>query len=198
MAIQNQLIKNLLRIITPDEIAEIATKHNGGKYLSLTALVDERVDRNIHRDFTAVESMDQIHEDHVKYAEEESAKAKLLPFKSGEKAKAKKSLPQNSGEGHIEDEFQRLSTKAITTSQVSHDYEEEEEVLPEHVENENMSSFILIEKARLRISQKALKQKEIINLYQKNLSVDVEQIKNSNSNPTTSGEAGVLVNKKQF
>jgi hypothetical protein len=68
----------------------------------------------------------------------------------------------------------------------------------EHKENENMSSFILIEKARLKKSQQILKQKEIIDLYQKNSNVDVEQIKSTNTNFEQSREAGVLVNKKQY
>jgi hypothetical protein len=61
-----------------------------------------------------------------------------------------------------------------------------------------MSSFILIEKERLKRSQKSLKQKEIIDLYQKNSHVDVEQIKGSNTNLSQAREAGVLVNKKQY
>ena len=71
-------------------------------------------------------------------------------------------------------------------------------VEPEHLENENMSSFILIEKARLKRSQQILKQKEIIDLYQKNSHVDVEQIKGSNTNLAQAKEAGVLINKKQY
>jgi hypothetical protein len=67
-----------------------------------------------------------------------------------------------------------------------------------HKEDENMSSFILIEKARLKQSQKTLKQKEIIDIYQKNSNVDVEQIKSTNNDPTSSSETGVLVNKKRY
>ena len=88
---------------------------------------------------------------------------------------------------------------AIRTSQVAEDYEEEEVVQKvEHSEDENMSTFILVEKARLKKSQKVLKQKEIIDLYQKNSSVDVEQIKSMNSEAAQGTEAGVLVNKKQY
>ena len=47
-------------------------------------------------------------------------------------------------------------------------------------------------------TQKILKQKEIIDLYQKNSNVDVEQIKITNNDPTSSSEAGVLVNKKRY
>ena len=204
MASQNLLIMNLLRIITPEEIADIATKHNGGKFLSLTDLVTERVERNIYRDFTKPESIDEIHDAHSKHhADENDSAAKILPF-------GKKSIRPVEVDAQDESEallkapvktaqFQSLATMAIRTSQVAEDYEEEEVVQKvEHSEDENMSTFILVEKARLKKSQKVLKQKEIIDLYQKNSSVDVEQIKSMNSEAAQSTEAGVLVNKKQY
>lgn len=187
MASQNFLIMNLLRLITPEEIGDIATKHNGGKFLSLTDLVNERVEQKIYRDFSSPDSMDEIHEAHL-----QSSQAKILPFK---KPAAK------SEEGEL------LSAEAETDSEPQVSLSElanaglenvAASVEPEHRENENMSSFILIEKARLKRSQQILKQKEIIDLYQKNSHVDVEQIKGSNTNLAQAKEAGVLINKKQY
>lgn len=196
MAVQNLLIMTLLRIITPEEIADIATKHNGGKFLSLTDLVNERVDRKIYRDFTSVDSMDEIHEEHANQHNQTENSAKILPFKS-EKNEASMEVPPEElapGEG-----APKFVTHMRPTSQLKPVFEEEVvEVRPVHKEDENMSSFILIEKARLKQSQKALKQKEIISLYQKNSNIDVEQIKSINQHPSTSSEAGVLVNKKQY
>ncbi len=183
MAAPNFLIMNLLRLITPEEIGDIATKHNGGKFLSLTDLVNERVERQIYRDFSSTDSMEEIHDEH------NNTQAKILPFKK----------PNAS-----EDAIKALAGEAVV-SLTSMAQAELDEHTPrsasekiEHNENENMSSFILIEKARLKRSQQILKQKEIIDLYQKNSSVDVEQIKGSNSNLSQGKEAGVLVNKKQF
>lgn len=190
MAVQNLLIMTLLRIITPEEIADIATKHNGGKFLSLTDLVNERVDRKIYRDFTSTDSMDEIHEEHASQHNEAENSAKILPFKSG-----KDLAPQELASEELSPKF---VTQARPTSQLKPVYEEEVVVSAVHKEDENMSSFILVEKARLKESQKALKQKEIISLYQKNSNIDVEQIKSTNQHPSTSSEAGVLVNKKQY
>lgn len=183
----------LLRIITPEEIADIATKHNGGKFLSLTDLVNERVDRKIYRDFSSTDSMDEIHEEHAVQNSETEGSAKILPFKTESKVETT--------EHSEESPAARFVTQARPTSQLAHVYEEEQvpvKAVIEHKEDENMSSFILVEKRRLQQSQKALKQKEIINLYQKNSNIDVEQIKNTNQSPSTSSEAGVLVNKKQY
>lgn len=195
MAVQNLLVMTLLRIITPEEIADIATKHNGGKFLSLTDLVNERVDRKIYRDFTSTDSMDEIHEEHAaQHSSADESTAKVLPFKSG------KPIGEVLDDQGVESSAPKFVTQARPTSQLAPVYEEEivQAKVVEHKEDENMSSFILVEKARLKQSQKSLKQKEIINLYQKNSNIDVEQIKSTNQNPGTSSEAGVLVNKKQY
>lgn len=200
MATPNTLIMNLLRIMTPEEIADIATKHNGGKFLSLTDLVTERVEQKIYRDFTSPESIDEIHEAHSKMAKEKDLSAKILPF--GKPGSSPAVAPENSASGiPSEGAPVSLTTMAIQTSQIAQQAWVEEELETEkvvHTEDENMSTFIMVEKARLKRSQKILKQKEIIDLYQKNSNVDVEQIKNSNNEATPSSEAGVLVNKKQF
>ncbi len=197
MAVQNLLIMNLLRIITPEEIADIATKHNGGKFLSLTDLVNERVERKIYRDFSSSDSVDEIHEEHAHQANEKSGVAKILPFN-------KKEVEAEVKTARIEHESPapRFVVQSISTSQLKPEYEDQVEPAKNpgsiHKEDENMSSFILVEKARLKNSQKTLKQKEIIDLYNKNSNVDVEHIKSTNQNPSTSGEGGVLINKKQY
>ena len=137
MAAQNFLIMNLLRLMTPEEIGDIATKHNGGKFLSLTDLVNERVDRKIFRDFSHPDSMDEIHEAHADH------QAKILPFKK----------PSSEG---VNGEAVVSLTDMAKAELVAKEDDTEEKV--EHKEDENMSSFILIEKARLKKSQHVLKQ----------------------------------------
>ena len=189
MAVQNPLIMKLLRIITPEEIGDIATKHNGGKFLSLNDLVNERVEHKIYRDFTSSSAMDEIHDDHS-----HTVHAKILPFKKSKTSEQEAILEFGQKENALSTMLDTLVQ--ITEAEPEVEVEEQEKI--EHKDNENMSSFILIEKARLKRSQQILKQKEIIDLYQKNSHVDVEQIKSSNSNFSQERESGVLVNKKQF
>lgn len=184
MASQNFLIMNLLRLITPEEIGDIATKHNGGKFLSLNDLVMERVEHNIHRDFSSPDSMNEIHELHAT-----SAQAKILPFKTREEEQSPTDETPIATDSEAQVSLTALGDMAILEIQ-------EKEI--KHNEGENMSSFILIEKERLKRSQHVLKQKEIIDLYQKNSNVDVEQIKGSNQNRSQDKDAGVLVNKKHY
>ncbi|MDD4974500.1 MAG: hypothetical protein PHY93_09135 [Bacteriovorax sp.] len=185
MAIQNFLIMNLLRLITPEEIGDIATKHNGGKFLSLTDLVNERVEHKIYRDFSSPDSMDEIHDAH-----NQSTQAKILPFK--------KPMVESEEVLGASEEVSSLSTMAFAGLEAKSESKKPQEEVVGHKDNENMSSFILIEKARLKRSQQILKQKEIIDLYQKNSHIDVEQVKSSNNNLAQALDAGVLVNKKQY
>lgn len=166
MVESNNLIMHLLRIITPEEISEIATKHNGGKFLSLTDLAVERFEKKIFRNFADdAEESTSIEESNTE--NDISTEAKILPFAIPEKDVAE-----------VQEE---LPVKKV-----------------HHGENENMATFILIEKERLKKSQKSLKQKEIIDLYRKNSHVDVEQIKQSNQEAAASDESGILVNKKHY
>jgi hypothetical protein len=158
----------LLRIITPEEISEIATKHNGGKFLSLTDLAVERFAHNISRDFSEVASV-------VEAGEVENSEAKILPFKIEEKVSE-------------EAQAEILTAPELDVPSVKR----------QHGDNENMATFILIEKERLKKSQQSLKQKEIIDLYKKNSTVAVEQIKHSNLDVTSGDDAGILVNKKHY
>lgn len=171
--------------MTPEEIGDIATKHNGGKFLSLTDLVNERVEHGISRDFSSPMMMEEIYEN-------ETNQAKILPFK-----KADSSEEKADALSPVKEEVVSL-TDAIQATLSETESPANEIEAAEHKDNENMSSFILIEKARLKRSQQTLKQKEIIELYQKNSHVDVEQIKSSNTNSAQVKEAGVLVNKKQY
>ncbi len=185
MASPNFLIMNLLRLITPEEIGDIATKHNGGKFLSLTDLMNERVEHGISRDFSSPMMMEEIYE-------AENSQAKILPFKKADRTEEKVSEVSPAKDEVVSLTDVAQATLSESQSPTHTEYEED------HKDNENMSSFILIEKARLKRSQQTLKQKEIIELYQKNSHVDVEQIKSSNTNSAQAKEAGVLVNKKQY
>lgn len=182
MAIANHLIMDLLRIITPEEVGEITTKHNGGRFLSLTELVNERVQKNIYRNFS--QPMDV----------ENNQEAKILPFKL-EEVLEEEAL---TGIETPDIDKEQLTTSLTSLAQSMKNAGNPSKKTENHDEDENMSSFILIEKAHLKKAQKALKQKEILELYSKNLNVDVEQIRGQESNMTQQKESGILVNKKHY
>lgn len=180
MSTSNHLVMNLLRIITPEEVGEITTKHNGGKFISLTELINERVHKQVYRNFAQVSD----------HPNEEGAK--ILPFRPEEEVLEEVTAEVSSDlaldEDHIKQSLNELAKK-MSEKKVNK---------AEHAEDENMSTFILIEKARLKKSQQSLKQKEILELYQKNRTVDIEQIKGQEDNMTQAKESGVLVNKRHY
>lgn len=184
MAAANHLIMDLLRIITPEEVGEITTKHNGGKFQSLTDLVNERVQKNIYRNFAM--NIEQ---------EEESEGAKILPFKLED---LNEEFDAEGNPIEVPALNQEEINKGLTELAKNMLDKKTSEDRDDHSSEENMSSFILIEKARLKRSQQTLKRKEVLELYQKNISVDVEQIRGQEDNLSQSREAGVLVNKKQY
>lgn len=181
MAHPNQLITILMRLITPEEIGEITSKHNGGKFSSLTDLVNERIQRKIYRNFSKPFDVDEVNE-----------MAKVLPFN---KLEADSNVEEN--EVVTEPDIDADGLKQSLTT-LAHSMSKKNNKKVEHVDNENMSSFIMIEKARLKKSQQVLKQKEIIQLYKQTSSVDVEQIKGQGEDMEESRESGVLVNKKHY
>ncbi len=191
MAETTHLIMSLLRIITPEEIGEITTKHNGGRFQPLTDLMNERVHQHIYRDFSSYqpEGLDS-----------KEKTAKILPFPSSPTKKEEENSVMAQDKDVLSPEFdeEKIKSSLNELAQKMAQLEKEERELNKHADDENMSSFILIEKIRLKKSQQALKEKEILALYQKNISVDVEQIRGQEDNMAQSKEAGVLVNRKQY
>ncbi len=205
MSVKNHkfLIREILRLITPEEIGEITTKHNGGKFLSLTLLVDERVEQNIYRKF-------------YNEGDDSGKGAKILPFSNGHGKGNERNRNNNSNDDSDlsssdelgqsrEDAFdpaainekENLEAEEAQTNQSTDTLVTEENNLS-HSEDENMSSFILIEKERFKRSQSSLKKKEVLDLYGQNAKVEVERIKESNQTAEAFGNDGVLINKKQF
>lgn len=176
------IFQNLLRIITPEELGELTSKHNGGKFLSLTELVEERLD-DIVRDFSSDEAYDQT-----------PSKAKILPFKKPTNTEEVLELSEDENT-EVDGEIHHAELKNSEAIEVK---EKSTEVVPEYNEKDNLSTFILLEKARLKRSQQTLKQKEIIQMYSQNAAVDIEQVKVEKENLNKSARSGVLVDKKQF
>ena len=61
------LLRKLLRIITPEEISDIAVKYNEeGRVVALTDILRDRIFRNMNRDFAKLSYKDELLEDEEK------------------------------------------------------------------------------------------------------------------------------------
>lgn len=183
----HQVAFTILRMLTPSEIQQLTENSNGEAFNSLTDLVLKRLQESVPS---------------KPKAKEEGAK--ILPF---ERPKVEDAAPdeidqryKNFTEGSANaEERQREAKKLAMDSHVHFSSNavafEEEEIIEEKIET---SVFILAEQRKLKKSQKMLKGKEVLQLYQKNAAVSVEQEKQANQDMSKSTYQGILVNKKRF
>jgi len=167
------LISSLLRIITPEEISELTTLSKGTSRLSLTDLMQMRMEG---------EDLDFSPE-----AEEEGAK--ILPFKN---------INEPSDEEEVKEEF---FAGENVQEYINHYFKKlklQNSAVDEEGRTKDTSVFIINEKERFEYSRKKLKSREVLGLYMKNASVDIEQERMIKDDMSKSTRTGVLVNKKQF
>lgn len=176
----------ILRMLTPSEVQELTASSSGEAFSSLTDMMLER----IHSALPA------------SHKKKEEA-AKILPF---EKPVA------SSAPDEIDQRFQAFEERSASASERQQEAKrkamdahvhfsgtsvafEEEEVIEEQIET---SVFILAEQRKLKKSQKRLKGQEVLQLYQKNAAVSVEQEKQANQDMSKSTNSGILINKKRY
>lgn len=200
MGMQNFLIRKLLRVITPEEIAEIANKHSeGGQFLLLTDLLSERIFSKVYRDFSSIEALEAIQEEYAAKKKASFEKTKILAFPTPQESIEEESIKQvvNGAQVELKLPASRIHlspvTPALSEREVKHVHHE----IEQEGEESGMGTFLSKERKKFEKSQEAIKQKEVLNLYQKNSSLDVEQVKVNNNSEGTGG-AGVLINKKQY
>ncbi len=173
---EQNLLFEVLRILTLEEIAELATSSEVAEKYSLTEMMDKRL-------------------------ESKSSEAKILPFDREEKEEEETSLGRD--DEIEEEEMHQTEAAEVVDEQVEEDADvfklsdmfKVEEVVEE--EKVDTTKFILEEKERFKKSRRDLKGKEILKLYQSNAAVSVEQEKKNKKNLSKSTHSGVLVNKKQ-
>ena len=172
MAAQNIILTNILRLLTPEEINELTTRSEGVNRFNLTEMLDQDMSEGL------------IFEEN-----ENGDGAKILPFKKeiDEDDVIDKEVAFIAGEKvseYMQHYFIKNSLGNTATDSSGNTLD--------------TSVFILNEKKRFQYSQAKLKEKEVIGLYKKNASVDIEQEKSIKDDMSKSTKYGVLINKKQF
>ena len=159
---------NLLRILTPEEINELTTTSEGNKRVPLTQLMYVKM---------GVETSEEV---------EAASLAKILPFTFPEEEKDEELET-------ISEESAPFEEHSDTTDQNTVDDSKKENEPDERLQT---SSFILIEKKRLEKNVHKMRQKEIMQSYKKNASIDIEQERGLRDDMKKSSRSGVLINKK--
>lgn len=159
---------NLLRILTPEEINELTTTSEGNKRVPLTQLMYVKM---------GVETSEEV---------ESASLAKILPF----------TFPEQELDEESEENAPELQADLEQEGDVSAQSAAEQAQEPNPEERMQTSAFILFEKKRLEKNVHKMRQKEIMQSYKKNASLDIEQEKGIRDDMKKSSRSGVLVNKK--
>lgn len=190
--VARNLFSEVLRILTPDELSVLTTVTEGEQFFSLTEMMEQEF---------VVPRLRSI--------SSSNGKAKILPFT---KDVALDSLPKST---EVRGDEAKVLAKEVAEELKSGDINPEEvnsvrvtaqsELLQEPDVSEegqakvlDLGDFIIREKQRLKDSQKKLKEQEVVGLYRKSASVDLEQEKLLKNDLSKSANGGILVNKKQL
>ena len=189
MEFKGQIIQNLFRILTPEEISELTTSFSGKKKVSLSMLVKADMDG---LDYEEVIEKEQGGDE-----DSEIGKAKILPFE----------------EAHADVEaeekvlvFQvgpRVSKLMIEYGKVFAELDKKVLGQKRFAKKKSLSgkkqtsTLILEQKKKLHKSYSKIKSMEVLSLYKDTSSIDIEQQKRSKEDFSASSQLGVLIDKKQ-
>ncbi|EQC43564.1 hypothetical protein [Bacteriovorax sp. Seq25_V] len=163
-------LTDILRILTPEEIAELTNASTGSSRRALTDL------------------MDLYEDDALPSFAENGEGAKILPFNKKQEDVAE-----------VERVYEVAGSEVCEyIEHFFHKKEFENTAVNKKGESVVTSLFILNEKERFKYVQSKLKKKEVMGLYMKNANVDIEQEKILKDDLTKSSRAGVLIDKKQY
>lgn len=174
MAGKHVLFYHLLRILTPDELNELTTTSKGRNLVSLTKMLSQDIDEEKNLDDEG---------------------AKILPFKV-----EVESDPQGLDKSVDEAAFQIVCGENCKT--ILDDHVKRITILDKQYSrncpvSQEATTFIINEKTRFKDNYNKIKSKEVLSLYKKNASFDMEREKVNNEDMSKSANLGVLVNKKQ-
>lgn len=167
------LLKDLLRILTPNEINELTTKSDGDNLAPLSELLMEEIDEFEWR---------------AKYGEETEFKKKVS-YRAGKSASK---LFRFVG---------LTNTKTIVIKIEEDESKTSARNAPSIKENadgqsEGDEDFLKI-KEQLKGAYRKIKGKEVLNLYQDYAAIDINQLKATKDDLKKSAHSGNLVNKRQ-
>lgn len=189
MEFRGQLVKNLLRVLTPEEIAELTTSSSERKKVDLSLLLRSDLDG---ADYNEV--MDNLQDSPSDDDSGSPEEAKILPFDSEQEEVEKVTFQTGQRVLHLLSEyskvFSELDKKVLGPKR-----------FPKRKGSygkKQTSELILEQKEKLHASYSKIKSMEVLSLYQNTKKNEVrKREKDSKEDFSFSSQLGVLVNKKQ-
>lgn len=190
MEFKGQLIMNLLRILTPEEIADLTTSSSGLKKVDLSIVLESDLRGENYRD--VIDSF-QTSEEQI---EEEENKAKILPFDEGEEIVDNQICLQAGQRVHalIQEYakvFKELDKKVLGPKRFP--------VRKSNSGKKQTSTLILEQKKKLHKSYSKIKSQEVMSLYKQSSNVEIRKKGKDEKKDdfSFSSNLGLLINKKQ-
>lgn len=188
MEFRVQLVKNLLRILTPEEIAELTTSSSERKKVSLSILMESDLSGENYID--VMESHQDGDEDKDKSGLEE---AKILAFEEDspeeetpfvfQVGQRVHSLLEEYGKVFAELDKKVLGPKRFPKKKG-------------YSGKKQTSELILEQKKKLHDSYSKIKSQEVLSLYQETNATEIQK-RSNDDDFSYSSKLGVLINKKQ-
>lgn len=188
MEFRGQLVKNLLRILTPEEIAELTTSSSEKKKVNLSLLIQSDLNGENY-----IEVMETYQNPDDGNDEKELGEAKILPF----------------GEEEVEEEVSFVFQVGQRVNSLIEEYGKVFAELDKKVVGakrfpkkrsfsgkKQTSELILEQKKKLHESYSKIKSQEVLSLYQETNSNEVQK-RTKDEDFSYSSKLGVLINKKQ-
>lgn len=188
MEFRGQLVKNLLRVLTPEEIAELTTSSSEKKKVDLSILLRSDLKGDDYNEVM------ENHQDTSSEEDDESQEAKILPFEEGETVEKTFVYQVGQRVAHLLSEyskvFEELDKKVLGPKR-----------FPKRKSSsgrKQTSELILEQKEKLHASYSKIKSMEVLSLYNSTKKNEVRKTKgDAKEDFSYSSQLGVLVNKKQ-
>lgn len=189
MEFRGQLVKHLLRVITPEEIAELTTSSSEKKKVDLSILLKSDLEG---KDYNKV--MEEYQDDPGEDEEESLTEAKILPFDEDAPAKEKVVYQVGMRVAHLLSEYSKvfaeLDKKVLGPKRFPK--------RKSHFGKKQTSELILEQKEKLHASYSKIKSMEVLSLYAATKKNEVrKKSPETKEDFSFSSQLGVLINKKQ-
>jgi hypothetical protein len=205
---QKNLFRDILRLITPEEVALLTDSVMGRQKVMLKLIVQE--DLGLIAPQVPTEKPEVVVVQSDASAAEDNL-AKIIPFeKTSEELPVPSVVEELGAQSEVDQTDETVTASNPTADEIvkenidenyveinedgSVKFKEDEVVFEEKID---LTEFILTQQEKCKEASHGMKKKEVMELYSKNSTVDLSRERAQRSNPSRKHNDGILINRKQ-
>ncbi len=194
MEFKGELIRNLLRILTPEEIAELTISSSGKKKVNLSLIIETAMQGEDYKVVMEREQEESVEEGELgeakilEFESDSTSEESTISYQAGQRVHA---LLQQYGQVFAEMDKKVMGPKRFPKRKSA-------------ANRQPTSALIIEQKKKLHDSYAKIKSMEVLSLYHESKAVDVpkrnvnkSKDKKEEKDFSFSSRLGVLINKKQ-